>query len=499
MSLIAVIKTTSILVRGALTLAVFIRDSQNVNAELKEAARFLSTDLTVIGGILDNLLNFAQRVSPQDEIFLCKNIELLNSIISEAKIVLEDVQRDRNLFQRVFMKKDDYLRKLREISKHLNNSCVIIQGALPTINRIEIPRREFPDFRRIFQNKSDKHISFYDFMIIRNTFNSVLSMNFEDFDAEKCLCYMKLGNEQVFFSYQLRTWSALHTKTIVREQHQSKCEEEIRYLNNWNSTGNYPAVGVGSSTPPSASSDTHKKLNFLEFFMSHDDICGMTLTQSMIYIATKCEITVFSLDKQKIIAQYGIESDGSNSFNHISSIYVPPNDETCLYIVDRGQNVVHQYKINDSGLCFEFVRRYVVIANVNQQCNLIACAIFNRNLYVSDDANNCLHIFPVNGGRQSTYLADNSLTPFSPGSLCTHGKYLYVANRSRESPGILVFNEECEPVDWFRNRSLTEILAIDIEPNRNKLYILTSVITKNENETVKKGPMIVSMDLLIHT
>ena len=28
------------------------------------------------------------------------------------------------------------------------------------------------------------------------------------------------------------------------------------------------------------------------------------------------------------------------------------NDKTNLYIVDRGQSAVHQYKIDDTGLCF---------------------------------------------------------------------------------------------------------------------------------------------------
>jgi hypothetical protein len=219
----------------------------------------------------------------------------------------------------------------------------------------------------------------------------------------------------------------------------------------------------------------------------------------MIYVATKCEITIFSLDKQKIIAQYGIEGDGPNSFKRISYIYISPNDETSLYIVDRGQNVVHQYKINDSGLCFEFVRRYVVIGNNNQPYKLQSCAIYKTNLYVSDSGNNCLHIFPLNGERQSKYLFDDSMTPFSPGPICAHGKYLCVANCSAENPSILVLNEECEPVDWFRNKSLEQILAIDIEPNINELFILTTTITKDENNELKKRPLIVSMDLLIRS
>jgi hypothetical protein len=224
----------------------------------------------------------------------------------------------------------------------------------------------------------------------------------------------------------------------------------------------------------------------------------MASTRSYIYIATKCEITIVSLSKQEIIAQYGIEGDGPNTFKHISSIYIPPNDETSLYIVDRGQYAVHLYKIDDSGLRFEYIGGFVIIANVNQQCNLVSCAIYNRNLYVSDDANNCLHIFPLNGKRQSFYLCDNSMTPFSPGSLCAHGKYLYVANCSAESPGILVFNEECQPVDWFRNSSLKEILGFDIDPNINELYVLTTT-TITENGKQRKRPLFMSMDLVLRT
>jgi hypothetical protein len=89
------------------------------------------------------------------------------------------------------------------------------------------------------------------------------------------------------------------------------------------------------------------------------------------------------------------------------------------------------------------------------------------------------------------------MTPFSPGSLCAHGKYLYVANCSAESPGILVFNEQCLLVDWFRNSSLQEILAFDINPNINELYVLTTT-TITENGTRRKRPLIVSMDLVLH-
>jgi hypothetical protein len=345
----------------------------------------------------------------------------------------------------------------------------------------------------------EKLLSFYDFSIIKNDPNSVLTIIFDEFDTTRSLCYMKLGNEQVFLSYQLRTWSALNPIQIVLEQRRRDFRERLHNKNSINVPGNHlPAPPLPVAATAAAANNTREKLDFSEFFMTHDDICGMTFTQSFIYIATKCEITTVSLSKQKIIAQYGIEGDGPNTFKNISYIYIPPNDETSLYIVDRGQCAVHLYKIDASGLRFEYVRRFVVIANVNQQCNLISCAIFNRNLYVSDDVNNCLHVFPLNGERQSFVLCDNWMTPFSPGSLCTNREYLYVANCSAESPGILVFNEQCQPVDWFRNNSLQEILAFDIDPNINELYVLTTT-TITENGTRRKRPLIVSMNLVPRT
>jgi hypothetical protein len=501
MSLCDIIKISITLVRGAYTVALAIRDSKNLNAELKDIARDIATDLTIIGGLLDNLQHFAQRVSTKDENFLIRNIDSLRTIITDAQDVLERVQRDRNFFQRLFMKRDEYRQQLRNISRHLHNSCVIIEGALPVITKIDIPRREFPDFRKVFYNVPDKSLSFYDFSIIKNTNNSVLTTTFDKFNTTQSSCYIKQGNDQIFLSYQFRTWTILDPRPIVLVPRRE------RFALEWASkTGSNPTA---SNSPQhthtnrqqlaAAANTIDGELELLEAFMSHDDICGMAVTRSFIYIATKFSITIVLLSKLEIIAQYGIEGSEPNSFKHISYIYIPPNDETNLYIVDRGQYAVHLYRIDDSGRRFEYVRQYVVIANVNQQCNLISCVIHNRNLYVSDDANNCLHIFPLNGERQSFYLTDNLITSFSPGPLCAHGKYLYVANCSAESPGILVFNEGCQLVDWFRNCSLQEILAFDIDSTINELYVLTTTITINENGEKKKRLSIVSMDPFIRT
>ncbi len=50
-------------------------------------------------------------------------------------------------------------------------------------------------------------------------------------------------------------------------------------------------------------------------------------------------------------------------------------------------------------------------------------------------------------------------------------------------------------MDWFRNPMLKEILAIDIDPHINELYILTAEEAGNDKK--KKRPLIVSMNLLL--
>ncbi|CAF2360985.1 unnamed protein product [Rotaria sp. Silwood2] len=320
---------------------------------------------------------------------------------------------------------------------------------------------------------------------------------------------MKADNEQIILSHQLRTWSAVIPKSIILDERVRRFRETRRNKNNPDKHGSSLKLNSNSSTdslsklttpklqPPTAVATTniHRTLDFSEFSMSHDDLCGMALTQSFIYLATKYEVRVVSLEKKAIIAQYGTEGNGPNQFKHISYLYIPHNDETNLYIVDRGQYCVQQYKIDSNGLCFEYVQQYVVIANVSERYNLVSCVIFNQNLYVSDDANYCLHRFRLNAARQSFYFVDNSVNPISPGSLCVHDKYLYVAVRSLATLSIVVFNEQCEIVDWFRNPMIQEILAMDISSDDNELYILTT--TQDENDNKKKRLAIISMDLVV--
>lgn len=494
MSLFDILKATTVLIKGVYQVAVFIHQSDILNEEFKEAVNDIITDLSTVGNLVEILYSYAQRVSVQSEQDLIKNIEILQILINDAKSVLEEVQHDRNLIQRFFMKKEDYLRKLRNVSRRLHETCATIRTILPTIRTLQIGQKKFEDFRKLFQDMPEKSLSFYDFSITQETPVLLSSINLKDFDTTKRLCYLKLVNDKFFFVYKLRTWFTSDPKPFVLIQR----KKEFRKM-----VGNASSASPTASSPPSAtaSTDTHEKLDFSEFFMSHEDICGIAVTQSCIYIATKHQITIATFNRQRTIAQYGTEGNGPNAFGHISSIYIPPKDEENLYIVDRGQRVVHHYKIDSSGHRFEFVRQYIVIADVNQRCNLVSCTIFNRNLYVSDDGNNCLHVFGLNKERQLFYLTDNLITPFSPGSLYAHDQYLYVANGSEQKPGILVFDEECHVVDWFCNESLKEILAFDIDPHLNELYIVT---TTEKTRTISSGivemrkePLIVSMTSII--
>jgi len=505
MSLLDLIQGTIIIIKGAYTIAVVINESEDLHHELRQTANRVSIVLRIVEEVIDQFENLAHRVTVDGERFLASSTNSVKSIVTDIEDVLKKVQKERGFVKRLLMKKDEYQRRLIESTNQLSSVCQMIQGAIPGLALIQISHREIPNLRKQFHHLPDKDLTIFDFLITRDTSDKILAIATEHFDSRICSCYLQVSHKQFLISYHLRTWSALKPTPIILEKRVKKFREQWHNGSTPNLTGSNSSLSSVASThsvPPTtdaATNITHYQLDFSQFFMSNNDVCGTALTQSMIYIATKCEITIFSLNRQEILAQYGKEGTGHNTFQHICYIYIPPNDETSLYVVDRGQNVVHQYKIDNSGLRFEYVRRYVVISNNYQHYNLQSCAIYNNNLYVSDSGNNCLHIFPLNGERQSFYLSDKSMTPFSPGPICAHGKYLYVANCSAENPSILVLNEECEPVDWFRNKSLRQILAIDIEPNINELFILTTTVTNDENGELKKRPLIVSMDLLIRS
>ncbi|CAF5085096.1 unnamed protein product [Rotaria sp. Silwood1] len=297
--------------------------------------------------------------------------------------------------------------------------------------------------------------------------------------------------DQTILSNHLRTWKGAKPKSLAHADHDASISTPDSATSTESSSDSRTAASAAVTT-----NNIHTSLDLSEFVMAHDYICGIASTHEFIYIATKYEITIISLDeKREIKARYGAEGNGPCRFKHISYLYIPSNDETNLYIVDCGQQCVHQYQIDNTGHRFDYVHQYFVIANVREPYDLVSCVIFNENLYVSDNANHCLHIFPLKADRQSDYLVDKSIIRFSPGSLCVHEKYLFVADCSVQSPGILVFNEQCQTINWFRHSMLKEILAMDIDPKVNDLYILTS--TKHENDEKRKGLLIVPIDLVV--
>jgi hypothetical protein len=478
MELENILNPTSSSVKFVYTLAVSIRDSETANAEFKKAANAMAQEFTNVGSLLDQLRNMIHRLDANDKQLLIGRIKLVRTVMTDAENVLNEVKRNRNFFQRLFMKTETYRQQLHDIKQHLNQTCLIIQNAIPKLHKKSIPFKQFADFRKLFQQIPDKTLAVFDFSIIRDKPNSIATINMDEFD-KTFACYMKLNQSHIIFSHQARTWSSLLPKDIILEQRREQFH--LKY-------------STAKQTPTTP--QLNERLEFTEYFITHDDICGMALTKTLIYIATEHEITILSLTNQQIIAQNGSQGEGNKTFKHISSLYISSNDETNLYIVDRGQCAVHHYKINDQGTCFDFVDRYIVIANVNETPNLVSCVIYNNKLIVSDDANNCLHIFDLNEKHQSLYVCDNSMTPFSPGSLSATDKYLYVANCSLESPCIIIFDEEYNPVDCFRNKLFEQILAMDLCPNINELFILTTT-NFNSMNTERKRPLIVTTDLCI--
>lgn len=484
-------------------MARWVYESEKAHKELREIARRISIELGIVGRVLEQLRNYSHRITVTDQAFLTDIIKSLNPILYEAHSIIQHVERDRNIIQRLFVNVNEYQLRLTVVTTQLRDLCAIIQRTIPTLEKITIPCREFLDFRNTFKHVSEKELIFYNFSI-EDTSNKTLKLSFDKFGATEPLFYIKQDNGKLFLSYQLGAWFAFDLELIVLEQRRKKSAKYSMNSSVCNIIDMDSNLNTISSTRPSPvpeatatlANKTHAKLDFFEFFTSYFDICGIACAQSFTYMATQFKILVIASNGRKIIARHGTKGDGPYQFQHISHIYIPPTDDENLYIVDRGQSAVHHYKINGSGHLFEYVHTYVVIATANQQFNLISCTIYNDNLYVSDDGNNCLHVFPLKKERQAFYLTDNSITPFSPGPICTDGKYLFVANCSVANPGIIVFNDQCQPVDWFRNQLLGEILAVDINPIINELYVLTTTTVIENGKTIKQ-PMIVSMDSII--
>lgn len=501
MSFLDIIEIAVMAVKATHRIASVVKNSDVYNNELKRIVSLMATDLELVDGTLNHLQNIADRVSVDDERILKDSIEKLRIFLDDAQELLEDMARDRNFLERLSMKTNDYKRKADGASRHLHTLCQTVLQRIQAVQQLKVTNQPIPDFRQKLAKVSEKTLYLYDFSIKRyDQYQPVKPIN-EDFSSLRFPFYMKICDEKMMLSYDLRTWLASSPKSITLS------ERLKSFQRNWSLVNNYerPKSSLGFSlldTATSLPSTLDEKLkiidysiDFSEFYMYHDCICGMAVTESFLYIATKHDIIIVALNTKTTVVHPHGHNGASNQFNTISYLYIPPHDKTSLYIVDSGNHCVYKYKIDDRTPLFQYVRRYTVIANVNQRHNLVSCVIYDHKLYVSDSANNCLHIFPIEGERQSLCLIDLTLALFSPGLLCTHDKYLYVVNRLPKNLGILIFNELHEIVDRFYHSSITDILSMDIDPNINALYML--VLTPDQNNFNIKRPMIASMDIII--
>ena len=487
MALLDIIEATITAIKVIYKLAVLVYQSENVHKEIRDAARRAQNVLTTVEGTLHQWEQFAQCVSVHDETYLVEKTNDVRRLILAMDVVLNKIKEDRNFIQRLVMRTNEYKKQLSASVNELLEVHRLIGSDTLRMKPLEIHRRELTNFRTLFCNISDKEILNFQFSMVEQTSQAVSAIARKHFDPEKCTTFMKIGQEQVFISYHLRTWSTDAPIKIINEERLKYFQRDWQEKRSSTRTDNIPTADASVSTLVTID----RKLDFSEILMSSNHVCGFALTRSTIYIATEHEIKAVLLANKTTTAHYAGEGDGHKSFKRISYIYIPSNDERSLYIVDGVQCVVHQCRIDHSGHRFEYVRRYVVIANVNQKCNLISCVIYKTNLIVSDNGNNCLHIFPLAGDRQASYLIDPAINPFSPGFLCVYQEDLYIASCSATSPSILVLDELCQPKGCFRHRSLQQVLAMDIDPATKKLFILTTTMIDEE----RKQPLIVSIDM----
>lgn len=491
MSVIDIIELTIKIIKGVYKVAGIIYDTKHMHEELRDAVKHALTILKTVEDVLSQWEKLANEVDAQNEEYIRKYIDEMKTSIIAIGDVLDEVHRDRNVIQRLVMRTHEYKQKLLASVGDLTEVHRIVDSTTNQMARIEVKRRELPNFRRLFPNLPDKDISKFHFSFSKNPPTIISKTALRKYDPMSYLCYMRICGEQLLIGCDRSVWLATKPKAFIRE------ERGIVAQRDGQRRSSADCMNDNSTTNALASNAAVVDLDFKEFSMASDHLCGLTSTQSIMYIATKHEITVVQLMTGATIAQYRGEEDGYKAFKQISYIYIPPNDEESLYIVDSGQCTIHQYQIDDMGRCFEYIRQFVIIANVNQNCKLVSCIIQKGNLYVSDNENNCLHVFPLGGERQSCYLTiDPGINPLSTGSLSAYGNYLYVTIYSAESTSILVLDEECNPVDCFRHQSLGEILAIDLDLDSKELFILA---TKTIDNQETKRPLIVSMDLSLRS
>jgi hypothetical protein len=195
-----IIGPTLTAIRVTIQVAIYIQDSKNFNQELKKIAMRIINDLLTVQVYLDQLKRLGNRITAQDEMDLRTHMKSLNTAVSETKVVLEEVSRDRNFLQQLLVDRVEMRQKILDINTYLNNICQRIQGAIQIVRTVSIPSRDFPDFRKTFRNVPEKTLAFYDFSIVRNTPTTILTIALEEFDPMQHLFYLKVGNDQFFIT-----------------------------------------------------------------------------------------------------------------------------------------------------------------------------------------------------------------------------------------------------------------------------------------------------------
>src|ERR1700722_6787866 len=117
MALSDVLDITISLCKEAYLIVMEIRDKEIASGEFKYVVNATSHDLAIATSLLIEIQKVVHRVSLQDENLLIERINALQDITKQTKELLAKVNRDRNLFQRLVMRRDEYRQHLTILQK----------------------------------------------------------------------------------------------------------------------------------------------------------------------------------------------------------------------------------------------------------------------------------------------------------------------------------------------------------------------------------------------